>query len=814
MKQAKKVVSLLMALTMLIGMMTAVTVSAAVQTWEVVGSVIDFEAVDEGKAPSNIIYSGGEGSNILCFKDEGSMAAKVYGVAGSANNMFRATTYEYYSLTEGETYRISAKVKAVRQDSTSRGIQLQWNSKSTFQTIVGAENRWSTWKYHLPTDWKTYTWEYTVPAGGAGSGRIMFMFDPDSNFTNEEEELAKNVVWIDDIKVEKLTAKPEVTVNIIDAANGTVTNGQVAVASGDKIAVTQGADLTLSVTPASGYYATATVDGVAKNIVNNQITLEDVSADSTVEIVFSPVGWELIKNYDFEGHTVGATTSSEFNVSSDQMICETDNYGSKVLKASGTSNNVFRFTTKDSFELQQGETYQFSARIKAVRQDSTSRGVQVANNTTAVGFETITGAENRWSAKKYHLPTEWKTYEWTLTPASTMTTTLLIMLDADTNYTTADEELAKNVVWIDDIKLYKKLAITESDVTVTANEGGSVTYEGNPVTEAFTVANGTEVTLTAVPTEGYSISAITVDGEVVEHDNGAFTFTVDADTEVDVTFAKITNNVTVSVVGEGGTVNYDGEPVEAPIPVEYGDSVELTIVPDEGYDIATVTVGGEVVEATEVITVSNVIAATEVAVTFVKETRTVTVTANEGGSVTYNNEDAPESFTVEYGTDVTLVVTPDNNYKVAVEVNEETYVPTANNEVTFTVTEDTAVSVTFTEKEPVYAKIDATTAQFMAPNGVPTIFVYSKLNLFTEVAGSYYGIKLWNTANPNAVVDLYAHADKDTRATAEPGAQFAIRAYGKAIQAGQEYGIQAFVEGEAIGEVKTGTIPETSTDEE
>ncbi len=207
MKQTnKRVLSLLMALTMLIGLMSAVTVSAATTGWEVVGNVIDFETMKEGATTSSIVYSGGTGNEILCVNDGGSKAIKTYGLGGNANNMFRTTTYEYYSLTEGETYRISARVKAVRQDSTSRGVQIYWNGQpQLFQTLTGTDaQRWNTWKYHLPTEWTTCTWEYIVPAGGGGSGRIMFTYDPDNTFTNEAEELAKNVVWIDDIKVEKL----------------------------------------------------------------------------------------------------------------------------------------------------------------------------------------------------------------------------------------------------------------------------------------------------------------------------------------------------------------------------------------------------------------------------------------------------------------------------------------------------------------------------------------------------------------------------------------------------------------------------------
>jgi len=304
----------------------------------------------------------------------------------------------------------------------------------------------------------------------------------------------------------------------------------------------------------------------------------------------------------------------------------------------------------------------------------------------------------------------------------------LSFANSPANGTTAvqsDDEL-----WIDDVKIYKK--IVKNNVTVTANVGGSVTYNGNPVTEAMTVTKGTEVTLTAVPETGYSIDAITVGGEAVEHENGAFTFTVTADTEVNVSFTKITNNVTVAY-GEGGSVFCNEVAVTEPIPVAYGEALTLTVAPDEGYF-------AKVMQGDQELPVTN-------------------------GTVTLEN-----------------------------------------------VTEATTVTVTFTKKPDAQAGIatGVTYEQFTQTDLGPTIFIYSKLNNFTLDGNENlnYGIKLWNVAYEEDVAELKAY-DPDTKqpAIAVANAPFAIRAYGAAITADQAYAICPFV-GETEGETLSVTFNE------
>ncbi len=694
----------------------------------------------------------------------------------------------------------------------------------------------------------------------------------------------------------------EVTVKV--GKGGTATCGDDTLSGSKKTyAVEPGTDMILTVAPESGKYADVrvadpadkgTLDGMNGTkipVVNNQAVLENVSADSEIRVVFTDIGWEYLLYADFDAmgglHNTANIIRNDFDTTTKSSEYVTDSEtGSKVYKTTMTANKTSstQLVMLQGVTYETGATYRLSMDAKASRnKDADGKhiglfGVHLGSNKNLMIVDDV--------AKE--LTTEWQPIgcEYTTSAGASG-------LELRQRYKPANGEniLKDDTIYLDNIVIEKKIAT--NTIAVETGEGGSVTYNGAPVSAPITVNSGSAVTLTAVPAEGYSISEITVGGEAVAHDNGVFSVTADADktvyvtfvqtvsttynvtvdadaeggrvtyneapvtepisveegedltltvvanegytatvmqgeteleivedtvtvenvtedTTITVTFTKITNDVTV-IVGEGGKVMNGEDEVTEAISVEYGESVELTIVPDNGYDIGTVTVGGETVVPVEgVITVSNVTAATAVNVTFVKQKRTVTLEINtpEGGKVFCGEEQASESMTVEYGDTVTFRVVPGSNFNVEVSQNDSPLDLNAQNEVSFVVTENSVVKVTFTEKPPVYAGITTVTPNFSAKHGDRlAIFVYSKLNSFTVGENLNYGIKLWNTAKPDAVVTLEARDIDGNIAVATPDAPFAIRVFGKAIKAGQTYGIQPFV-GEEVGAVETGTVTE------
>ena len=118
-----------------------------------------------------------------------------------------------------------------------------------------------------------------------------------------------------------------------------------------------------------------------------------------------------------------------------------------------------------------------------------------------------------------------------------------------------------------------------------AAQGGEV--------EAVLVKQGGTLTIKATPNENYRVSEVEIDGKAESFDDNRYVkdtpFTRDiksitAPHTIKITFAPTLQTITV-ISGKHGTVK-----VEGPEKVSYNDSVDLTITPDDGYIIDTITV--------------------------------------------------------------------------------------------------------------------------------------------------------------------------------------------------------------------------------
>lgn len=113
-------------------------------------------------------------------------------------------------------------------------------------------------------------------------------------------------------------------------------------------------------------------------------------------------------------------------------------------------------------------------------------------------------------------------------------------------------------------------------ITVVQPAGGTVSAS------ATSAAAGTTVKLTATPAEGYTLDYFTLDGERI---NGN-TFSMPArNVEVSAVFTANAYSITV-VQPAGGTVT------ASKLSAFFGEAVELTAVPDEGYELSPYVVNG------------------------------------------------------------------------------------------------------------------------------------------------------------------------------------------------------------------------------
>ena len=113
-------------------------------------------------------------------------------------------------------------------------------------------------------------------------------------------------------------------------------------------------------------------------------------------------------------------------------------------------------------------------------------------------------------------------------------------------------------------------------ITVVQPTGGTVSAS------ATSAAAGTTIELTATPAEGYTLDYFTLDGERINGD----TFSMPArNVEVSAVFTANAYSITV-VQPTGGTVS------ASKLSAFFGEAVELTAVPDEGYELSHYVVNG------------------------------------------------------------------------------------------------------------------------------------------------------------------------------------------------------------------------------
>ncbi|MBQ7691830.1 MAG: leucine-rich repeat protein [Muribaculaceae bacterium] len=202
------------------------------------------------------------------------------------------------------------------------------------------------------------------------------------------------------------------------------------------------------------------------------------------------------------------------------------------------------------------------------------------------------------------------------------------------------------------------------DYTITIDED---IEHGTVVADKQTANYGELVTLTVTPDEGYEVEGVYLTAEgvdlIVEVENNQFEMPA-ANVNVEAVFAAIDYTITVAEA-EHGTV-------QAPATANVGETVTLTVTPDEGYELETITVmNGETAVAVENNQFVMPAAPVTVTATFAEippvESVITFTAAPQNGTVAVYVDNAPieSGAAVAEGATVTVVLTPDEGYKVA-----------------------------------------------------------------------------------------------------------------------------------------------------
>ncbi|MBQ6275552.1 MAG: fibronectin type III domain-containing protein [Bacteroidales bacterium] len=236
----------------------------------------------------------------------------------------------------------------------------------------------------------------------------------------------------------------------------------------------------------------------------------------------------------------------------------------------------------------------------------------------------------------------------------------LLSLTLDGEDVTAD--IVDNTYTISDVNAEHNLVATFTEryaVTASATEGGQIVTEGVTV-----VDRGESVSYVVIPDTDYRLSAIMLDGEPVELEQGSFIYTIEnieSDHIVVAMFERIIYHTVHIATGANGVVDPSGD-----VAVVEGENLSLVVIPDEGYRVHTFVVDG--VDAIEELsangnsyTLENVTEDHAVHVTFIENTYyTITATCGEHGTITPNGE-----VSVLSGEDQSFVIVADGGYHIA-----------------------------------------------------------------------------------------------------------------------------------------------------
>lgn len=265
-----------------------------------------------------------------------------------------------------------------------------------------------------------------------------------------------------------------------------------------------------------------------------------------------------------------------------------------------------------------------------------------------------------------------------------------------------------NKTSVNSIYIAPKFRQVEYDITT----GDNVTVNGQNRT---TARGGEQLTFTANPPAGQTVTGWTVNGEAVQGSGNTLTWTVENGCltkpnvtayHVEAQFSAGEYKVTYSQPANGKLT----ASVESDTQVNGGTKVAFTAEPDEGYEIDEWTVNGHSVANSSSTYTLNVTENSTVAVTFKAMVPVSAVPNGRNGNIaiTANGKTITDGY-VSSGSDVTFTVTPENTDDMvqAWQVNGSTVAEmtdTADAPLTCTVknvTAKTEVSATLIER-PTY----------------------------------------------------------------------------------------------------------------
>ena len=201
----------------------------------------------------------------------------------------------------------------------------------------------------------------------------------------------------------------------------------------------------------------------------------------------------------------------------------------------------------------------------------------------------------------------------------------------------------RNSEWLD----YAGLDNPTFAVTYSSSRGGSIIITG--ADDLRNVPYGTELTVTETNVaDGYKLTTLTANGQDILQTKR---FKVTENTRVEATFTLQTYNVTTIKLGEGTLYVSGADDLEA---VTLGTELTVTATPAEGYELTELTANNKNILDTKKVVVNE-----DLIIKAIFSKKTFKVSLEPRGKGTIKAVGADDLNAVPYGTELTIVATPD-----------------------------------------------------------------------------------------------------------------------------------------------------------
>ena len=518
------------------------------------------------------------------------------------------------------------------------------------------------------------------------------------------------------------------TLSIKATGNGSVSfSGTTVRSKTTTFTVNEGVNATISFTPDNGYQIKSVKVNnadVTSSVSNNSYTISNISKDTNVEVEFEaipPTTYTLsIKatgngSASYSGTTVrGKTTTFTVNEGTNATVSFTpDNgYQIKTVKVNNTvvslSNNQYTVsnissntTVEVEFEVIPLTTYILS--IKVTGNGSASYdGTTIRSKTSTFNINEGTNAKISFTPDNGYRIKSIKVNNADVTSSVSNNIYTISNINKDTNVEVE----------------FEAIPATTYTLSITASGSGSASYNGTSIrskTSTFTVNEGTNVSITFTPDNGYRIKSVKENNTIVTSYVSSNTYTISSisrNTTVEVEFEAVPPTIyTLSIKAIGnGSVLYDGTTIRgktSTFTVNEGTNATISFAPDNGYRIKSVKVNNADVTSSvsnNSYTINNISRDTNVEVEFEAIPATIytlSITASGSGSASYNGtsiRSKTSTFTVNEGTNISITFTPDNGYRIKSVKENNTIVTSYVSNNTYTInniSRNTTVEVEF-----------------------------------------------------------------------------------------------------------------------